>query len=273
MDLLELYKKIELPLEMVEQLVQIEKEFSLIDVEQFLQEMVQQETAEKAYNELLAYLKEDKGSMRMLYCQLECARRTYEKYKQLQISEKIYIDTMKCFARFANECKERNGAYFFDRGWWTYRQISMKLFRIGALEYELCQKEGKFMISMHIPSDAIFRTVQVDNSLKEAKEFLHKFYPLYDNVVFFCHSWLLSPALKHLLSEESNILNFQKRFQITKVDEEANDFLEWLFQSPEDVMYEQLREHTSLQRKAKKWLLDGKKIGVAYGVLNSFPRI
>ena len=100
MELRELYEKIELPLEMVEQLVQIEKEFSLMDVEQFLQEMVQLETAEKAYNELVVYLKEDQGNMKMLYCQLECARRIYEKYKQLQISDKIYIDTMKCFTPF-----------------------------------------------------------------------------------------------------------------------------------------------------------------------------
>ncbi len=267
MDLRELYEKIELPLEMVEQLVQIEKEVSLTDVEPLLQEMLQKETAEKAYNKLSVYLKEDKGNMKMLYCQLECARRTYEKYKELQISDKIYIDTMKCFTRFANECKKRNGAYFFDRGWWTYRQISMKLFRIGALEYELCQKEKELMISMHIPSDGAFGKIQVDNSLKEAKKFLHQFYPLYDNAIFYCDSWLLSPALESLLSEESNILNFQKRFQITKVYEEANDFLEWLFQSPEDVAYEQLPEHTSLQRKAKQWVLDGKKIGVAYGIL------
>ena len=151
MDLRELYEKIELPLEMVEQLVQIEKEVSLTDVESLLQEMIQQETAEKAYNELSAYLKEDKGNMKMLYCQLECARRTYENYKQLQISDKIYIDTMKCFSRFANECKKRNGAYFFDRGWWTYRQISMKLFRIGALEYELCQKEKEYCLVSKLP--------------------------------------------------------------------------------------------------------------------------
>ena len=36
---------------------------------------------------------------------------------------------MKCFTRFAKECKKKNGAYFFDRGWWTYRQISMKLLK------------------------------------------------------------------------------------------------------------------------------------------------
>lgn len=263
MELRDLYQKIELPLEMVEKLIQLEKEISFTDVDEFLKEMVQQETAEKAYKELTDYLKEDNGSMKMLYCQLECARRTYEIYKKLQISEEIYIDTMKCFTRFAKECKKRNGTYFFDRGWWTYRQISMKLFRIGALEYELC-KEG---ISIHIPSDAELKKVQVDESLKEAKEFLHQFYPSYDNVVFYCESWLLSPVLENLLSAQSNILNFQKRFELTKVYSEPKDFLEWLFQCPENTAYEQLPENTSLQRSAKRWVLEGKTIGVAYGVL------
>lgn len=267
MELKELYQKIELPQEMVEQLVQIEEVFSFVSIEKFLQKMVQGETAESAYNELSEYLKEDKGNMKMLYCQLECARRTYDRYKELQISDDIYIDTMKCFTRFAKECKKRNGSYFFDRGWWTYRQISMKLFRIGALEYELGKEENEVVIHMHIPSDTDFRAVNVDNSLKEAKVFLHQFYPLYENAKFLCDSWLLSPALEQLLSESSNILNFQKRFQITNVYSEAKDFLEWLFQCKETVAYENLPEHTSLQKKAKQWVLDGKAIGVGYGVL------
>ena len=70
-----------------------------------------------------------------------------------------------------------------------------------------------------------------------------------------------------LLPETSNILKFQQRFELSKVELEPKDFLEWLFQCPEDVAYENLPEHTSLQRKAKQWVLDGKSIGVAYGVL------
>lgn len=271
MELKELYEKIELQPEMVEQLLQIEKEFDFTKVDNLLQKMLQADTTEQAYTELSNVLKEDKGNMKMLYCQLECARRTYEMYQTLQISEKIYVDTMKCFTRFAKECKKKNGAYFFDRSWWTYRQISMRLFRIGALEYELCKKEG---ISVHIPSDADFRKEQVDASFQEAKEFFHQFYKEYENAEFFCESWLLSPYLEQLLPKESNILNFQKRFEITKVYEEPKDFLEWLFQcsnniayGEENVIYEQLPEDTSLQRKAKQWLLQGGKIGVAYGVV------
>lgn len=274
MELQELYQKIVLQKEIVEQLVQIEKEFDLVLVEKFLDGMLQEETAEKSYTDLSHYLQEDKGNRKMLYCQLECARRTYERYQKLQIPENIYIDTMKCFTRFAEECNKKNGAYFFDRGWWTYRQISMRLFRIGVLEYELLNKDGVKRISIHIPSDAPFGKAQVDASLQEVKTFLHQFYPTYETSVFFCESWLLSPVLKDLLSKESNILSFQQRFQITKVYPEPKDYLEWLFQCSDGVIYgkeatvyEQLPENTSLQRKAKQWLLQGGTIGVAYGEL------
>lgn len=77
----------------------------------------------------------------MLYCQLESARRVYEKYQVMGIGEKIFFDTMKCFPRFMDEYQAQNGSRYFDRSWWTYRQTSMRLFRIGALEYEMAESE------------------------------------------------------------------------------------------------------------------------------------
>ena len=44
-------------------------------------------------------------------------------------------------------------------------------------------------------------------------------------------------------------------------------FLEWLFQSPETVRYEDLPEHTSLQKKAKALLLSGGTIGAGCGMI------
>lgn len=43
--------------------------------------------------------------------------------------------------------------------------------------------------------------------------------------------------------------------------------MEWLFQAPENVDYRNLPEKTSLQKKAKRLLLDGGHIGAAYGVI------
>lgn len=157
-------------------------------------------------------------------------------------------------------------AAFFDRGWWTYRQISMSLFRIGALEYEFSEEEGEKAIALHIPSDADLSAEAVDRSMQEADTFFRTCYPDYAYDRYTCESWLLSPVLRQLLPEQSHIVSFQKRFTIKSVDREENEYIEWLFQVPVDTAYEQLPVRTSLQRKVRKLLLDGGTVGSAYGI-------
>ncbi len=207
----------------------------------------------------------------MLFCHLESARRVYEKYRSLGISERIYIDTMKCFPRFMDECQARNGSRYFERSFWTYRQTSMRLFRIGALEYEMVREkgDGALDIHVHIPSDADLGEPSVDASLKEAEEFFRRYYPAYDGVDYVCHSWLLSPALGRLLPEGSHILAFQRRFDVSRVDEDDESYFRWLFQSTEDTPLSALPERTRLQRAAKAFLMDGGKIGAGYGRMRS----
>lgn len=90
----------------------------------------------------------------MLLCQLEAAELCRENYQRQEIGEEIFVDTMRCFSRFIRECYEMSGRFAFDRGWWTWRQLCMSLFRLGDLECELCTGEGERVISLHIPSDA-----------------------------------------------------------------------------------------------------------------------
>ena len=81
---------------------------------------------------------------------------------------------------------------------------------------------------------------------------------------FACDSWLLSPALKELLPEESRILQFQNRFEVKSWNKEEDAYLEWVFKR-KDLPLEKLPEETSLQRKMKAYVLQGGKIGEAYG--------
>ena len=81
-----------------------------------------------------------------------------------------------------------------------------------------------------------------------------------------CDSWLLSPELKNVLSADSNILAFQKLFHVTETDLDSLAILDWVFPGY-DKISDKLPEGTSLQKKAKKYLLDGKKIGCAKGIL------
>ncbi len=270
MELNELYRLLDLQPEMVEQLEHIGTELDLTQAAPYLEQLTKRQTAAQAYNDLKAFLQEDEGNMKMLYCQLQSMCLTYEKYMEQNIPVEVFTDTMKCYTRFINECQKKNGRMFFDRGWWTFHQLSMEIFRIGALEYQFGEYEGKNVLYVHIPSDADMTPVSVDRSFEEAKKFFKTYYSDYVYDRYVCESWLLSPVLEALLPETSHILSFQKRFTIVKENREGKEFLEWLFQVPDITMtdYASLPENTGLQRRAKELILAGTMIGEAWGVID-----
>lgn len=73
--------------------------------------------------------------------------------------------------------------------------------------------------------------------------------------------------MKPLLSRESNILSFQERFDIIEENQDDKEFLEWLFQAPADTEYSNLPSVTSLQKRVKTLLQNGRTVGSAYGIL------
>lgn len=266
MELQELYRLIGLEPEMVRSLEQAGRELDLGQISALLERLTDSGRAEEAYGQLCKCLSEDEDHIKMLYCQLECAGRTAAKYREKQISMEIFADTMKCFSRFLGECGVKNGRIFFDRGWWTWRQISMRIFRIGELEYELSEGSDP-SVGIHIPSDADLSGAAVDDSLRQAGAFLERHYPRYAGGSFTCESWLLSPALRPLLPENSNIRAFQDRFRIVREHREDMGYMEWLFRVPENTKAQDLPEQTGLQKRAKQVILDGGWIGAAEGVL------
>lgn len=241
--------------------------YDLSKVQHILDDLTEQEKAEKAYKSLVAALGDDEDCIKMLTCQLLCAVRLYDRYREKNISDQIYVDTMKCFTRFIGECKAKTGKYAFDRGWWSYRQISMVLFRIGELEYELLEEHGVKTISLHIPSDAKFTEEKVDASIASAKEVIARCFPQYADCEYICDSWLLAPKLQEVLNEDSHILSFQKRFRIVKQNVQAPDVYEWLFKTTADADIRLLKEDTTLQRRVKELLQRGEKVGIAFGVM------
>ena len=197
-----------------------------------------------------------------------------EKGSWKDLPEDIWLATMGCFTRFVNEHFESTGKYAFDRGFWTTRQIGATLFRIGELEYELKETGDEALprvISLHIPSDARMTADQLNESVARAKQFLKDFFPDWANIPMRCHSWLLSPALKSLLDEGSNILRFQRAFDIDREEYESDDELQWVFKltgdQQKDVDLRALPENTTLQRRMKDYLIAGGKIGSAAGFL------
>lgn len=200
--------------------------------------------------------------MPVLKEQLAEAAGAEERYRKLGIPEEVYRETMACFSRFVREYREMYGCVGFDREWWTPRQLGLKLFRIGELEYELLEPKA---VSVHIPSDARLSEEKVGDSYREAERFLKNYFPEYADKDFVCESWLLSPYLKEVLPENSNIIRFQSAYTIERVSLEDKSFMEWIFHTHSEDLTK-LPQNTSLQRNVKQRLEQGKKIGSAFGI-------
>ncbi len=264
MNLETLCNKIELQPKIKTQVLEFVNNFDFQKVDEIQKEYFIYQNMKNALDKTRSLLGEDLDGIKILSCMLKETLHTYRVYKEKEIPEKIFFDTMKCFTRFINETFKMTGKLSFDRYWWITRQVGCHLFRIDQLEYEMKQTEENNFISLHIPSDADFSPNAVDKSLSEAKNFFEKFYPELKNAEYKCHSWLLDKQLKSMLKENSNIIHFQNRFEILNDGEIDYEFIEWVFNT-KSKDFPTLPEKTSLQKKLKQHLLYGGVIRNAYG--------
>ena len=145
----EICSRIELQKEAEKAILAMEEkqEFSQEDKE--ILRLTEAENWEKARESLKKSIGEDPQGMKILCCMLKAAAISLEKYREQEIEDRVFDDTMKCFTRFVEEHKASYGIYGFDRDFWTGRQLSLQLFRLGELEYEKKgHKEGERYISI-----------------------------------------------------------------------------------------------------------------------------
>ena len=108
--------------------------------------------------------------------------------------------------------------------------------------------------------------VRVDDACAAASAFFKQRYGVKD-VVFACHSWLLYPANKTMLSPSSNLYSFMSRFDVIDVQEDTEYKEAWrLFDKDYDGDPDDLPQDTSLRRAYAQRIKEGKPLGVALGV-------
>ncbi len=266
----QLCEHIHMPAEVTGKVLKIREELDFAALHKAAGLLKRKSTWTKGLDKLKKALSEDPDGLKLLTCMLVTGLSTYEDYLKKGIGEEIYYATFGCFSRFVNEYKVSYGHDGFDRGFWAPRQLSMMLFRIGELEYEFFEWNGQKVINMHIPSDVVLTMENCRISFIKAKEFLSAYYPDYKYTAFVCDSWLLSPNLKEVLQADSRILQFQNSFTVMEFNPEAGDYLEWVFKN-RDIAVEDAPEDTSLQRRLKAFVLNGGKVGCAFGVLEKDP--
>lgn len=231
-----------------------------------------------SYEEGLSALKgalgEDADGMKLFVAQSLEALLALREYGERGIGRGIFTATMEFLARFSEVVYVRRGCVEWMWGWWFPRQLALREFRLGALEYEMTEGAAfagvpaggsKRRVFLHIPAGADLSDGAVDASVAEARAFFSKYFPAYRDAEYVCSSWMLSPALSGILPETSRVRRFGERFSVVFWEEDSPAFRDWIFPAAVTASVEDLPEATSLQRAVKRHLLSGGKIGWAEG--------
>lgn len=219
----------------------------------------------------------------------------WDRYKEKNISEEIFWDTMSDIKIWIDDHKARTGEDGLYELHWIMHHMNLNIFKLGRLQYQKLfwffktpyNKNGTKIsfgdkiINMHIPRGEKLDIEACEKSLEMAKEFFKEYFPEYPNNKFMCHSWLLYPQNKNFMPEGSNILEFAKFFQIVEEKETPQQTYLWLFgvklKNP-DLMKnkketgsygftEKLPQKTSLQKSTVEYIKNGGTFGEGLGVI------
>lgn len=211
--------------------------------EQFLEKISEEEEPEKL----------------ALYLYVRLAAECCSEYEKRGISRKIYFATFSDISIWFENCLARTGRPGLQETKWLILHLKLRIFRLGRLQFELAPE--KKALHVHIPQGEPLTPESCDDSFAQADRFFGEEYEIYD-----CDSWLTSPKMKELLSEDSNIIKFQNRFQIESIH--------YPFRLAEQRVFGQIREDkesypedTSLQKKMKAYVCKGNDIGMGYGII------
>lgn len=208
-----------------------------------------------------------------LYLYLRFALDAHADYQRLGIGDAVYFDTFGDITIWAGNCIRDYGEAGLNQYNWLSLHVRLELFRLGRLQFQMVRAQEDFKIKdhavrkgepyleMHIPQGEPLRYEACLDSIVRCREFFKGQYKL-----ILCYSWLLSPALKHLLGPEANIIRFQNLFDIYEENPDSRQAEERVFITVKDNP-EEYPENTALQRAMKRYLMDGKKVGSAGGIL------
>lgn len=152
---------------------------------------------------------------------------------------------------------------------WGSRFTRGEIVQIGNLQYEFKRKylNDEDVIFIHIPRSNNFTKNNIDKSLNN-KNKVFDYFNVSKDIKFVSYTWLLSPELKPILNDDSNILYFQSKFDLTYTKENEKDFLKFIFNEPFNVdNYNNLVEKTSLQKYIKNKLINEEKLHIGLGIL------
>lgn len=211
---------------------------------------------------------------------LHCTPILFENYREKEIPEQIFWDSMADFSCKLRECREVKGVWGIFTAAWYPRFFNMTRFALGRFQYEPIEfplgpytkagftiDPGDTVYNSHIPSSGPMpKEVRLD-SYRRAYEFFKKDLDG-KPIVIVCHSWLLYPEHKNFLPPHLNIVDFINDFEIIRSEETETFSDRWrIFGRHHTLPADQLPRDTALRRAYADHLAAGGKTGLGFGIL------
>lgn len=219
-------------------------------------------------------LAKENDIMRLAVCVRYCEY-TKEFYIQKGISEKIFYDTIKDISVWCLNNNNKGLKNYL----WIKNHLKGELFRIGRLQFQMyhCKNiklnydllpfdYGDNLIYVHIPQGEKLIFSDCVDSLVKAKDFFAEYFPDFDYEFFFCESWLLYNENWQFMKIDCNILQFQSLFDIVYSDDNDSQAIGRIF-GKRHLLKSKYPENTSLQKSARKYMLNGNRLGIGIGII------
>ena len=200
-----------------------------------------------------------------------------EKYLDLGINREILLDTLYDIVRYTVIWTGLKGSLYLGELGWLRNHLSGRLYKLGRLQFNMGLAEhtipaknilkGDPVLEVHIPEEGPLTPNSVDDSFRKAERFFAKYFPEFQYDFITCHSWLLDASLRDYLKPDSNILQFQKRFERAQ-KEESYLMLRYLFRwNTTRLNLQDFIPRTSFAAKIKEQVLAGRKFYEVTGVI------
>lgn len=140
---------------------------------------------------------------------------------------------------------------------WLTLHVRGALYELGRLQFQ----RGDTTIDLHVPDSGPLTPDVVDASLDRARAFFPRHFPDEPRAAFACGSWLLDPQLAEYLPADSNIVRFQRRFELEPYQQPEGldgdtEVLRFVFRTLRTPL-DQLPRRTLLQRAVVDHLKSG----------------
>ena len=200
-------------------------------------------------------------------------------YAERGVSAEMWRRNMLDLKYMCDICVLLKGVYGIACPDWYARFFAATRFTFGKLQFEtgclgkpyrkddVALGPDDTVIYIHIPrTGKRLLPEDVDAACAEASAFYRQRYGI-EKVVFACHTWILYPENKKILSEKSNLYSFISRFEVIDVEEDTAHKELWrLFDREYNGNPDDLPQDTSLRRAYVQRLKENKPLGVALGV-------